>query len=122
LISEHADVLRSEHAWPHTLAELVEVMSNRLRAAHGYDDEESNQVARDLVMLLGKHLGGRMTYLPKGDQLRRAIRDAQIYHEFNGVNHNELAARFQLSSVSIYSIVQKQKQLLIEKVQPSLFE
>lgn len=39
---------------------------------------------------MAHYFGGKSFYLPAGDKIKEALRDAQIYQEFNGKNVPEL--------------------------------
>jgi len=54
--------------------------------------------------------GGSTLYIPMPEALLRRRRDCLIYEEFNGCNHRELAARYNLSCRQIRNIVQAQIQ------------
>ncbi|SFI90646.1 Mor transcription activator family protein [Brevibacillus centrosporus] len=46
------------------------------------------------ALLLIKHYGGEMLYLPKPDSIYRSFRDKRIKQEFNGYNYKELAQKY----------------------------
>lgn len=72
-------------------------------------DEERQQVARliglDNFKKLMEVYGGVYLYIPKADKLERIERNEQIRAEFNGYNFRELARKYDLTEVSIRSIV-----------------
>lgn len=110
-----------EHRWPKAMAEFIDVLAaSALRNGMVSTPEDAKQYARWAVLTLGKHFGGRQVYLPKGDKLLSALRDNQIWHDFNGKNHEDLAARHGLTVVRVYKIIAEQRHLHIEKLQPQL--
>lgn len=109
-----------DHHWPRTMSELVDVFTARAMQDDIVSDEEASSLARWVVLILGNHLGGRQAYLPKGDKLRAALRDQQIWHDFNGRNQVELASKHQLTVIRIYQILSEQRALHRDKIQPKL--
>jgi len=49
------------------------------------------------------------------------LRDANLYHDFNGHNHRELMKKYDLTQQSVYQICAEQRQLFIDKKQGKLF-
>lgn len=110
-----------DHHWPYRLTEMVEVMAAAaLRQGMAADQAEALRLAHWAVLVVADHFGGRQTYLPRGDSLRRALRDNHIWHEFNGRNVDELGSKYKMSAVRIYSILAEQRALHRAKVQPQL--
>ena len=97
--------------WESSLSEFVDIWSSLLSRRHNMDSSRSRLIARDLVIETAHYMGGRAFYLPKTDSLKRAVRDAGIYHEFNGKNTNELARKHRMSQANIYNILSKQKKI-----------
>lgn len=118
----HAKVAEiDEHRWPKAMAEFIDVLAaSALRSKLVANEAEAQKYARWCVLTLGKHFGGRQVYLPKGDHLDKALRDNQIWHEFNGKNHEALAEKYRLTVVGIYRIIATQRQLHINRIQPKL--
>ncbi len=107
--------------WPHTMAELVDVFTAEARRhSMAGTEDAAGKLARWVVLVLAEHFGGRQAYLPKGKQLKEALRDTQIWQDFKGQNHDELAKKYDLTVVRIYSIVNRQLMLHRTKVQPQL--
>lgn len=72
-------------------------------------DEEKQEVAR-LIGLenyrkLMEAYGGVYLYIPKTDRMKRTERNEKIRGEFNGYNYRELAQKYELTEVTIRSIV-----------------
>lgn len=72
-------------------------------------DEEKQEVAR-LIGLenyrkLMEAYGGVYLYIPKTDRMKRTERNEKIRAEFNGYNYRELAQKYELTEVTIRSIV-----------------
>jgi len=88
----------------------------------GVADTPAFATAQASVLALAEYFGGRMVYLPKGDRLRIALRDAEMWRAFSGKNVPELAAHYDLSEIHVYSLLKKQRALHQRKLQGRLFE
>ena len=71
--------------------------------------DNAMNLARFAVVALSIHIGGNMMYLPRGDRLQKALRNAEIFKLFDGNNTTELAMKFKLSRQTIYDILKKQR-------------
>ena len=114
------DVLHQKNYWPGDLVELAEVIRSQLRR-DGVDDESIYRQMDRVLLAMSFLCGGRNYYLPKGDRIKNALRDKQVYDAFNGHNVRELSSRFKLSEVKIYNVIREQRQLHRDRVQPNLF-
>lgn len=56
--------------------------------------------------------GPELLYIPKRDSFERLARNQRIIDAFDGYNFNELARRFNLTSVTIRSIVEEKKRAI----------
>lgn len=79
------------------------------------------QTAEALTLFLAQNQGGRHCYLPTGKRLRDFLRDREIYKQFDGFNHAELAKRYQLIDGTIYRIIARMTALERRKRQSNLF-
>lgn len=72
-------------------------------------DEEKQEVARLIGLENYRKLmevyGGVYLYIPKTDRMKRNERNEKIRAEFNGYNYRELAQKYELTEVTIRSIV-----------------
>ena len=64
--------------------------------------------ARALVDQLAHDWGGQQLYVPKRYQRNLLQRDTQIFKDFDGYNHKELADKYNLGIHAIYSIIKRQ--------------
>jgi len=110
-----------EDRWAQTLTDMVRVIEARYRR-QGRSEDEAFALARDGVMELAEYFGARMWYLPRGDRLRIALRDAEIYRLARRGNVRELADEHDLSEPQVYRIIRQQKRLHLSKIQGRLFE
>ena len=107
--------------WPARLHTLYEVHRhyNAKRLRMSADSAERD--ARDRCILIGDYLGGRGFILPRGDALRKALRDKQMWLEFTGNNYEELSARYNLHLMHVYRIIAEQRALFSAPPQGQLF-
>lgn len=115
----HLDDPEIRHKWPQALAGFLDVATDGLIRS-GREKADATNAAIIAVRSLARYQGGRMFYLPKGDALEKALRDYQIWNEFRGRNQDELATKYRLTVVQIYSILREQRALHRKKVQPGL--
>lgn len=110
-----------EERWTQSLVDMIRVQEAMYRR-RGYSEDEAFALARDGVMALAEYFGARMWYLPRGDRLRAALRDAEIYRRAKRGNIRDLAMEFGLSEPQIYRINRQQKALHLKKIQGRLFD
>ena len=75
--------------------------------------EDLSQSQREIAELIGQDnfrklmnaYGGGYIYIPKTDRLDRQDRNERIRSDFNGYNSRELSKKYDLTEVSIRSIV-----------------
>lgn len=107
--------------WPERLHLLFELHRNYNVKRVGWDEARATLDARDRCILLGEYLGGRQFIIPRGDAIRRALRDKLMWHQFTGRNYDELAERYGLSLMQVYRIMAEQKKLHASQYQGELF-
>jgi len=78
--------------------------------------------ARRTIMLLAHYFGGQVIYLPRNEKLRLALRNQQIWYEFNGHNIQSLAKKHKLTETMIYGILKAQRKLMVMKKQRAMFQ
>jgi Mor family transcriptional regulator len=97
-------------AWPVLLKNMVDVLDSFF-VQRGFTRDKAKQEAKAVVATLANYFGGRQVYLPKGNTLKKALRDIDIYRQANGRNTQELADEFGCTTRNIQRIVQEQTQL-----------
>ncbi|MCB2251686.1 transcriptional regulator [Pseudomonas chlororaphis] len=107
--------------WEGTLKEMVEIAETKLMAEMK-EGVTASELSRHVVFAICNTLGGCVVYLPRGDALKRAMRDAAIFHEWKeqGVRPPDLAKKYRLVIQTIYEIIAKQR-VLHRKNEPDLF-
>lgn len=90
---------------PELLVDLAEQVSRALRELAALEPGRADQVAREVADRMAAHWGGQNIYFPMGLSYKLSQRDRQIYDEFTGDNHSELARKYLVSVPWIYKIV-----------------
>ncbi len=65
--------------------------------------------------------GGQNVYFPMGMVWKVSQRDREIFREFNGRNHHELARKFGVSLQWVYSVVKRVRKEELDWMQGKLF-
>lgn len=104
--------------WPELLKYLADIIQAELDQ-HS-PQAQNDQLSHQLVSAIASKLGGGQFYLPKGDALKRALRDAEIYRLSSKVPTEELARKYNLSMKQVWEIAAKQQAKHIQNVQPTL--
>lgn len=93
--------------YPEILADLATLFYTRLAEQRV---PEAEALARALAEDMRLKWGGGLIYIPKGDRHLRDRRDADIWRQFNGRNHAELARRHGLGIAAIYNILDRERE------------
>lgn len=109
--------------WPEALVTMMEVA--RLALVRELEDEQlARRLSAIAVRALAKYHGGRMFYLPKGDELDRAIRDKRMWDVYDGTRSKvlQLADEHGLTEQQTYAILNRQRAIHRKRIQPSLLQ
>ena len=117
---DHLPDIDTKHAWPKMLADLVDIVTHRLRRL-GRDDETTLLEAQAVIISIAEFLGGRMLYLPRNESLRLALRDNLIWKELGKLSVPALADKNHLTPMQVYNIIREQRALHRGRVQRELF-
>lgn len=99
---------------PEFLADLFQYASDVSRQI-GLNDDDADRLADRLVDRVADEWGGLPIYIGKGTYMKLSRRDLDIYREFNGHNHQELAHKYGITKVRVYAIIRRVKRELEEK-------
>jgi Mor family transcriptional regulator len=105
---------------PDLLRDLYD-QTTHLAKQRGLAREEADQLALALVDVMTGNWGGRNINFPKGTTMRLLKRDLAIWQEFDGRNHSDLAEKYDVTTVWVYSIIRKVRKLVRNEGQPGLF-
>ena len=106
--------------WPQMLADFIDVLRHAYGRA-GVAEREADRLARLGVLAVSEYLGGRYFYLARGSSLRQALRDDEIWRDFNGRNISELAAKHDLCERTVYRVLAEQRAMRRNRRQGQLF-
>lgn len=87
------------------LSDLAQHIAVDLRERLALEPSEAEEIGAHVAKRMAGHWGGQNIYFPMGLSAQLFKRDQQIYQEFNGVNHGELARKYHVSLQWIYKIV-----------------
>lgn len=107
--------------WPRELVRAIEVVE-KVYIDAGYANDVAFELARAAMLALAEFGGGRQWYLPRGDHLLTALRDAHIYRRASRGNIPVLASEFRLTERHVWRIIRQQYQLHRNKIQLQLFD
>ncbi len=107
--------------WEGSLREMVEIAEAKL-LVEIKPGVEVAELARHVVFAICSVMGGKVVYLPRGDALKRALRDAGIYRDWkdNSIPIPDLVSKYDLANQTIYDIIRRQR-ALHRKNEPDLF-
>ena len=121
LIERAGTVLDDKTRWPQRLVEIYDVLFayNSRRRYAGVDEAARDATAQ--AILLADYLGGAVVYLPRGDALRKAVRDSEAYRRHNGRNTEELAREYGMTTTKFYELIAREKARRLRRMQGRLF-
>lgn len=121
---EHLDDIPSEskRKWPKDLAALIDIFESSLKR-QGLDELQAKRIAHSLLAEQAMYCGGRHIYIPKGDRLKQAIRDVELFRDWHdkGIVPDDLARKYKLSVQHAYRIINEQRAIHLKRMQPGLF-
>lgn len=120
LIAEAAEL--PEDRWAPQLTELVAFLE-ALFKRRKMTPEAAFAMACEVVMELSLAFGGRSQYLPRGDRLRIALRDAELWRRYRGQPRQieQFARELGVTTIHVYALLAKQRALHLGRLQGSLF-
>lgn len=108
--------------WAPQLAALVGVLE-ALYVRQGRPEVEALKLACDGVLAIAEYAGGRVLYLPRGDRLKLAVRDAEMHRRWQrGATIGQLAQDYDLTDIHVYRVVSQQRALHLRRTQGTLFK
>lgn len=121
LIERAGTLLDDKTRWPQRLVEIYDVLFayNTKRRGLGMDDAARDSSAQ--AILLADYLGGAVVYLPRGDGLRKAVRDSEAYRRHDGRNTEQLAREYGMTTTKFYELLAREKARRVRRMQGRLF-
>ncbi|WP_211224692.1 Mor transcription activator family protein [Oceanospirillum beijerinckii] len=106
----------------HELLADTAQQTEELLKLYGIDESIADQVGCAVADHLANHWGGQLINIPKDYQYKLANRDLEIWNDFTGSNHAQLAKKYKLSTRAIYKIIKRVKERQSAADQPGLFD
>jgi len=106
---------------PELLVDLAEQSAALLVDMVGMELMDAAHVGQEIARRMAFCWGGQNVYFPMGLSYNLLKRDRQIYAEFTGTNHSELARKHRVSLQWIYKIVKAVRREEIARRQGALF-
>lgn len=88
---------------------------------HGIDGSLADQAGTAAADHIADHWGGQLVNVPKDYRYRIAERDLQVFSEFRGHNHAELARRHGMTLRGIYKLLSRVRSRVQDAQQEKLF-
>lgn len=106
---------------PELLVELAQHTACTIKEVVEIDTAVADQIGEAVANRMMQIWGGQNVYFPMGMAWKVNQRDLEIFREFNGRNHHELARKFGVSLQWIYSVVKRVRKEELGRVQGKLF-
>lgn len=106
---------------PELLLDLATQIEMSLVKDRLLSKEDARHFGIAMAQKMADDWGGLMIYIPKNLKNLLSSRDIQMYREFNGRNHWQLAKKYKLSMAQVYVIISKMRELEVKRTQPDLF-
>ena len=90
---------------PELLADLAIQCAAVIHEQLGIEASMAEEIGRATAERMSFIWGGQNIYFPKGLIYQLSIRDRQIFEEFNGKNHADLARKHKVSLQWIYKLI-----------------
>ena len=92
---------------PELVADLEDQTTACLISVIKIDRQRAVAVAKMVARHITDNWGGQLIYIPKNHLGQIDERDMQVYREFDGRNHAQLAKKYNLTVQQIYRIVKE---------------
>lgn len=102
------------------LSDLADRIAMKLSEL-GIDPDRAADISQAVSDDMAGHWGGQLVYFPKGMYSILSKRDRQIYADFSGHNHDELAEKYGVCVQTIYRIVKLMRRASITDLHDDLF-
>jgi Mor family transcriptional regulator len=106
---------------PELLDDMAKKIAQILVELLDLDKDISEQVGIESANRMSTEWGGQMIYFPMGVARKISARDAQIYIDFTGSNHADLAKKYGISIVWLYKIIKTMRKADLDSRQNKLF-
>lgn len=95
----------NDKKWPDLLFSTRETL-RALFTSKGIANPDD--LADAAVLELTETIGGLQVYFPRGQSIKRAIRNQAIYRQAGKVSATDLARKYGITSIQVYNIINQQ--------------
>lgn len=93
------------------MIEMIEVVEHSVNKEMDRDASPKH-LARAAVIAVCSVMGGMSIYLPRGDALKKDLRDEALYEDYTkGLKHTELVRKYRVGSQHVYKIINEKIRL-----------
>lgn len=103
------------------LTEAVEPIAKALRESLGVSEEMAEAASVEVTLLFAHLWGGQVIYIPKGVSIQASKLHQQIYDDFTGRNHHQVATKHNVSVQYVYRVIKRMRAAIIARDQRDLF-
>lgn len=94
----------------HLLVTLIGIVADEAAKILGTDPELGRLLGDEVASRFSAEFGGDMTHIPKGRVYHSSRLHRRIYEEFTGANVTELARKYEVTVIHLYSILRRERQ------------
>lgn len=106
---------------PELLQYIADHTSKSVQDVLGTESLLAEHLGQEVALRIADALGGQLIYVPSAISLNKAKIHLEIFNDFNGRNHNELAAKYKVSTQHIYTVIKRMRKTVLKDVQRDLF-
>lgn len=103
------------------LQALADHVTKSAKETLAVSDEAAEAHGVEVAMQMAAVWGGQLLYIPKGIHLQASKLHQQIFDEWTGRNHREIAMKHGVSLAFVYKIVKRMRLAVIARNQGDLF-
>ncbi|WP_448680542.1 Mor transcription activator family protein [Pseudomonas nicosulfuronedens] len=103
------------------LSDLATQVAIASMEAFGVPEDAAEALGTDVAMRMVEQWGGQQLYMPKGIRIEASRLYLQIYEDWRGHNHRELARKYGFSLQFIYRIVKMMRKADLDSRQRDMF-
>lgn len=92
----------------HLLETIIMMVAEEAMRTLNVGEDLARVLADEIATRFSHELGGAFLYFPKGRVFNTSKLHRQIWNEFTGANHNDLAKKYNINVISIYRILKRQ--------------
>ncbi|MBD1584857.1 Mor transcription activator family protein [Pseudoalteromonas sp. S16_S37] len=117
---DHVELGKASERAEGMLFTILELVAEGTKEALG--DDAATKLGLDVIDTVRTTFGGEYVYVCKGRKLDAMLKSNQMWAEFRGNNHRELAKKFGCSVQWVYTVIRTKNMILYGDAQGDLFE